>query len=127
AALTFRVYSQEELALEVIEITVGERSLPDPKILYNAPSEVWANLIVSSPARLSEYERLLFALKPALEDVQLADLTDEDVIFLVGETGIERSFLEWLRGAAALSRETGIATEAFYAFALRSPPLPADW
>src|SRR5262249_23476451 len=40
---------------------------------------------------------------------------------------IERRFLEWLRGAAALSRETGIATEAFYAFERRSSSLPEDW
>jgi hypothetical protein len=127
ADLTFRVSSQEEMALRVTEVIVGERPLPDPKILFNAPPEVWANLIVLPPARLSEYEKLLSTLMPVLEDVQLADLSADDIAFLVGETGIERSFLEWLRGAAALGRETGLPTEAFYAFARRVPPLASDW
>jgi hypothetical protein len=125
--LTLRVFSQEGIAVEVSDVIVGEASLPEPKVLFNAPAEVWANLVVSPPARLSEYEKLLFTLQPVLEDVQLADLSADDIDFLVGETGVERNFLEWLHGAAALSDETGIPTEAFYAFARREPSLPADW
>ena len=125
--LTFRVFSQEGIAVEVSDVIVGEASLPEPKVLFNAPAEVWANLVVSPPARLSEYEKLLLILQPVLEDVQLADLSADDVIFLVGETGIERNFLEWLHGAAALSRETGVPVEAFYGWARSEPPLPPHW
>src|SRR4029453_15163698 len=45
--------------------------------------------------------------------------------FLSGETGIERRLLEWLRGAAELARDTGVAAEAFYGWARHS--LPAEW
>jgi hypothetical protein len=125
--LTFRVFSQEGIAVEVSDVIVGEASLPEPKVLFNAPAEVLATLVVAPPARLSQYEKLLLTLKPVLEDVQLADLSADDIDFLAGETGIERNFLEWLHGAAALSSGTGIPTEAFYAFARREPSLPADW
>jgi hypothetical protein len=81
--LTFRVFSQEGIAVEVSDVIVGEASLPEPKVLFNAPAEVWANLVVVPPAPLSEYERLLIALRPVLEDVQLAELAANDIMFLV--------------------------------------------
>src|SRR5947209_9220143 len=76
-------------------------------------------MIVALPGekQLSEYERLVEYLLPLSEDVHLSDLTDEDVAFLLAETGGDRQHLEFLRQGAKLSLETHVPTTVFYGFA----------
>jgi hypothetical protein len=68
------------------------------------------------PVPLSEIERLLAELPP-LEGVSLASLTDEDIEFLSGESGLAQEVLKTLRGCSSLEEETKLPMEVFYGFA----------
>ncbi|OWY64947.1 hypothetical protein B7486_44575 [cyanobacterium TDX16] len=125
ADLTFQVTTSDGTKCVILDVVVDEQSLPEPKIIFNAPTEVCADLVVvpQPKTQLSEYERYIAILTPVLEDVSLASLTDEDVTFLVGDTGIEQQHIEFLRQSARLAQETNIPTEAFYGFARQNLPL----
>ena len=95
-------------------------------ILFNAPPVATIGLIIGprpDDEPLSEYEQILKDLTPLLEGVALADLVDQDLAFLFGETAIDRQRTEFLRQGAKLSRETNIPTEAFYGWAREGIPL----
>src|SRR5262249_37226321 len=95
-------------------------------IPFNAPAAATIDLNIAprpDDAPLSEYEQILKELTPLFEGVALADLVDQDLAFLFGETGIDRQRLEFLRQGAKLSRETDIATEAFYGWARENIPI----
>lgn len=86
-------------------------------IHFNAPTELAIDLIVEPPPPLSEYEQVLARLAPVLENVEPAELTDDDILFLKGDTGIDQQHLAWLRQSTRLSRETDLPTELFYGLA----------
>lgn len=95
-------------------------------ILFNAPETVTIDLTFGPLPSLSEYEALILTLRPVLEGAQLADLSDSDITFLVGEARVARQRLEFLRHSARLNRETRIQAEAFYGWARRNLPLELD-
>lgn len=120
----FRRAEKRSADLIVRAFSATGTQLSESDILFNAPPVATVNLVVEPrpEARPSEFERLTAELNPALEGVQFADLTDEDIAFLVGETGGEtgidhRQRIEFLRQAARLSRETRLPAEAFYGWA----------
>ncbi len=125
ADLTFQAYTVDGAKYAISEILVHDAPLPDPKIIFNAPAEVWANItvILQLTPQLSEYEQLLEILNPVIGNVPLVDLTNKDVAFLIGDTSIELQRIEWLRQSALIGRETGLPTEVFYGFACQSLPL----
>jgi peptidoglycan hydrolase-like protein with peptidoglycan-binding domain len=92
------------------------QELAASETLFNAPQVAEIDLVVlpQPEPELSEFERLLAELAPILEDVEPAELTEEDIDFLVGETGLERSRLELLAEAGRLAQETDLPPEAFY-------------
>ena len=61
------------------------QELAASEIYFNAPQVAEIDLVVTprEAPEPSEYERLVAALRPILEDVQLAELTEADVDFLV--------------------------------------------
>jgi len=114
----------------------GDSLLGQSGVHFNAEREIRIDLTVARPHR-SEFEDLVGDLGPALRGVAIADLTDEDLAFLKGETGIgeapsglqsrlqqrgrqeaglARDLLELLRKSARFSRATGIEPEACYAW-----------
>lgn len=133
ADLVFRLSLAEGIPLTLTEIQTASASLPGSSVVFNAPVDAHIDLLVETLPVLSEYERLLFDLTPVLEGVDPADLTDEDLGFLLRETtddlwrsaDDQRARLEFLRGAAILARDTSLPTEAFYGFARLA--LPEEW
>ncbi len=97
-------------------------------VIFNAPDAVTINLTFGpSPLRgLSEFEQLILSLQPILEGVDPADLTDDDVSFLIGEAREPRQHVEFLRRSAQLNRQTLVPTAAFYGWGRRSLPLELD-
>ena len=61
--------------------------LAESSIRFNAENYEWIELQVDPQEQesLSDYERLLAEITPLLEDVALADLTDDDIQFLAQE------------------------------------------
>ena len=96
-------------------------------ILFNVPRESRIDIVVvpKEQPQLSEYEQLLAQLTPILQEVPLAELTEEDIDFLAGETGLDRRRIEFLAQAARLARETDLPTEVFYGFARQGLPAGA--
>ena len=114
--------------LIVRAIDEQERQLAASGVLFNAPPEATIDLIAKPPVeeKLSEFERLIADLQPLLDGVPLAELTSEDIAFLVGETGLERERLIMLARSAQLARETNLPTEVFYGLARLGLKLELD-
>ena len=104
-------------------------------INYNAPAEQTIDFIVfPNSSTLSEYEQLTQGLEPLLINVQisgsnalvykLADLKNDEIDFLSGESSIERQKIESLVAAALLQKKVdetqhdpGVYLGAFYGLA----------
>ncbi|MDX2032571.1 MAG: neuraminidase-like domain-containing protein [Blastocatellia bacterium] len=97
-------------------------------VIFNAPEVVTINLTFdpSQTRALSEFEQLVISLQPLLDGIEPADLTEEDVTFLIGEDRQPRQRVEFLQRSAQLNRETLIPTEAFYGWGRRRLPLELD-
>lgn len=84
-------------------------------------------VVEAAEVEWSEYERELAALIPLIEPLTLADITAEDVSFLVNDTGADAQQVAWLAAATALERDTGIPAAAFYGWARLEPAIPPEW
>ena len=124
----FRRSEKRTADLIVRVFNADGKQLGASDILFNAPAVATVDLIVTLPGekQLSEYEQLVEELLPLLESVHLSELTDEDVAFLVGETGSDRQHLEFLRQGAKLSLQTHVPTAVFYGFARQGLPLDKE-
>lgn len=71
---------------------------------------------------LTEYERLVSAIQPALEGVPFHELTKDDLEFLILEAEVDGDLLEVLVVSAQNSRESGLPTEVFYGLARVGQP-----
>ncbi|CAM4080751.1 neuraminidase-like domain-containing protein [Vreelandella rituensis] len=93
-------------------------------ILFNAPASASVDLVIAENLLLpaSEFERLGSELAPLLEDVPLAQLTAEDVAFLVGETGIDAQHLGFFTISHRLATETHLSPAFFYGLARQGFP-----
>jgi hypothetical protein len=63
---------------------------------------------------LSSTREITTDVEPTLDGVAPADLTEQDIEFLTGETGWSREYLSFYATAAKLSQQTKLPTEAFY-------------
>jgi hypothetical protein len=94
------------------------------EILFNAPQSASMDLIIAEdllrPA--SEFERIDSELAPLLDGVPLAELTAEDVAFLVGETGLDSQHLGFFATSHRLAAETGLPAAFFYGLARQGYP-----
>ena len=88
-------------------------------VVFRARAAETVDLVVDpSPAaerRATEYERHVDTLRPRVQDVPLAELHDEDIGLLAGQTGLSRRNLSYVSQAAAASAKTGIAPDILYA------------
>jgi hypothetical protein len=104
------------------------RELVSSPIIFNAKPEEIVDLSIGGEYRgPSEFEDLLAQLTPLLQDVPLVELTEDDLTFLTNETGQDSQRITFLVLAHQISRKTGLAPEAFYAFFREGLPtsLPA--
>ena len=62
----------------------------------------------------SEYERLLDTLSPPLKELELSELTDEDIGFLAGKTEIASEQIVHIVLATRYSKKTDLPAEIFY-------------
>lgn len=121
ADLSFRVFDQSGQELSIRSIEALNRSFGPDQIIFNAPAFVDVSLFVevARPGGDSEYEQLAALIAPVLEDLPLVELSDEDVVFLIHELGLEQQpevqqRIEWLRRCVLLAAEAGLPPEAFY-------------
>jgi Tc toxin complex TcA C-terminal TcB-binding domain/Neuraminidase-like domain/Salmonella virulence plasmid 28.1kDa A protein len=107
--------------LRVAVLNEAEREIASTPIIFNAgPVETAPDLVLPDEG-LSEYERLTGELEPLLQGVAFEELTEEDIAFLYGETGIDAERIRWLVEAARRARESATDLED----AERIPPEPS--
>lgn len=84
--------------------------------VFNAPPQQTIDIEIDSEKFLgpSEYERYLTELGPLIGEAFIHELTDEDLDFLHGKTGIPFAHLDSLRMDAKLSFEHGLPPAAAY-------------
>ncbi|MGM8909471.1 neuraminidase-like domain-containing protein [Psychrobacter sp. 1U1] len=111
-----------------IELALKTKIKDEPDIFFNSPKkmDIDLQLEASAAVKASEYERLEGLLRPALDSAVLADLSLQDISFLINETEINEFSDEFPAGAnsihfiaqsAKLSYETNIPAAAFYGWA----------
>jgi hypothetical protein len=96
-------------------------------IIFNAPPIAIVDLVVGGVTYPgpSEYEELVSELTPLLQTeppVQPADLTAEDIAFLIGETGLPSDRVSFFAAATRLAQQTELPPEIFYGFARENLP-----
>lgn len=129
ADLSFRVFDRTGQELSITRIVALDREYRPDHIIFNAPAELEVSIFIESRQQAgdSEYEKLLALIAPVVADVSLAELTEEDIVFLINELGLEQQRevqqrIEWLRWSALLARETNLPAEAFYGWARTGLP-----
>ncbi len=108
----FRRVEKSSADLVVRALDARGRELAASPILFNAGPVTTVDLVVGIQGRgSSEYERLVAEVAPLLDGVALHELTDQDLDFLAGDTGLDRKKFAWLRESAKLERGTQRASE----------------
>ena len=109
ADISFRIFDEADRELSIISITALDREYGPDDIIFNAPTELEVSIAVDFPQESddSEFERLMRLIAPVIDEIPLADLTDEDVLFLLRELGFEQEpeeveAIEWIRRAQSL-------------------------
>ncbi|WP_367105954.1 ribosomal protein L7/L12 [uncultured Psychrobacter sp.] len=121
ADLLLRVFNE-------VGIELALKTKDEPDIFFNSPKKMDIDLQIeeSAAVKASEYERLEVFLSPALDGAILADLSLQDISFLINETEINEFLDEFPTGSnsihfivqsAKLSHETNIPAAAFYGWA----------
>jgi hypothetical protein len=115
ADLVVRVYSPRGAVLGESPVRFTAAQVEQIPLAVRMPQE----------APPSEYEHLLAALAPVLGDLQPADLTQEDIAFLLGEFAgdrvVQEARLHILADSARLERQTRLPAEFFYGVARVRP------
>ncbi len=116
AADKFRRAEKGSADLIVRVLSKDGRVLAASPVIFDAGAEETVDLTLDTAATPlpSEYERLLNKLKPYLQDTPLIDLTEEDIKFLQGATGIDPLRIVYLMLAARRSAKINVPAEAFY-------------
>lgn len=128
--LSFRVFDASGQELKIARIVTPNREDRPDHIIFNAPPTLEGVTLALEPAPVvgdSEYERLIAMIAPVLQDLPIAELTDEDIRFLVNELGLEQQLevenrIKWLRHSAVLARETDLPIESFYGWGRKDVP-----
>ena len=117
--------AEKESADLAVRALLGDRRLAESKTLFNAPREVRIDLSSARGSGPSEYERLLADLERPLADVPLAELNEEDVAFLAGETGHDTGGIALLARAHRMALPE-LPAEAFFAWLRQGLPAEID-
>lgn len=99
----------------------GKEIATSPVIFGAAPRQV-VDLVVSKTAYRgpSEYSRLCIQLDPLLQNVDVTKLTEEDIAYLAGKTGLDSTRIAYFVQSQKLAKESdtaeesGVSPEAFY-------------
>ena len=120
ADLSFRVLDANNRPLRIASIKALGREYGGDAILFNVPDSLEVEIAVEAsqepagpPVGDSEYEQLVARVTPVIADLPLANLTTEDLTFLVHELGFEQDQnqqhrLHWMQRSAQLGRGMGI-------------------
>jgi hypothetical protein len=98
----------------------------ETKFNANADERIDLQAKLVDEAKPSDYESLTEKLRPALSNLSPADLNEDDIAFLAGDTGADRPAIETLRQSARLARETGVPAEVFYGLASQKHPIDSE-
>jgi hypothetical protein len=106
--------------LRISACTEDGREIVTSKVIFGAGPEETIDLVIDGVYRgPSEYNRLIKKLTPLLQDLPLADLTEDeknkDLTFLSGETKEDSQQIAFLILAHRLQKKTGMDAEVFYA------------
>jgi len=130
ADISFRIFDRNGQELSIKSIETNRPVGPD-LIVFNAAAQLIVSISVGPPlgAAISEYEGLLKLIAPIIEDVPLAELTNEDVQFILkefdaGQQNELQQRIEWARRSAILAQETNLPIEAFYGWGRKNVPAP---
>ena len=118
-----------DLVVRVISAD-GKTELAKSDTLFNAPAHAEIHLTVSTDKLHldSEWERYHRELTPLLENILPQDLTDDDLQFLVGETGIDPTHLRLVRlDALWRDQQAQLKLPAAAFYGLLRQGLPTDW
>jgi len=110
-----------DLIVRVFHPNSPDLCLGESELIFNVKRVQEVDLSIDLTT-LSEYEKYLAALDPVLENVPVAELNNEDVAFLSGETGMPAQLIELLVTAARLGKQTELPPAAFYGFARMDLP-----
>lgn len=136
ADLSFRVLDANNRPLRIASIKALGREYSGDAILFNVPDSLEVEIAVEAsqeqagpPVGDSEYEQLVARVTPVIDDLPLANLTNEDLTFLIHELGFEQDQnqqqrLHWLHRATQLGRETHLPPEMFYGWGRKDVPSP---
>src|SRR6516162_7942845 len=118
-----------DLIVRVYANASAAPSLATSPIIFNAPPVATVDLVIGGGTYPgpSEYEQLASELAPLLEvspPVRPVDLTNDDIAFLAGETGLASDQIAIFAAAARLAAQTELPPEVFYGFAREN--LPTD-
>lgn len=94
-------FARDEKASADLVVTVLDRDgeeFAETPISFNAPAEAEIDVVLPATGRcgLSEYERYRSELAGIICDVPLGELTEENIDFCAGETGIPRERIRFL-------------------------------
>lgn len=107
----------------------GEEIACTAQPIYNAGQVEEVTLVVGNVEYKgpSEYEQLLGTLSPLLKDLELSELTDDDIDFLASKTGIASEQIVYLVLASRYAQKTELPREMFYGLFRQNLPtrLPA--
>jgi len=94
----------------------------------NAPCDSLVDLMIGGGryAGPSEYETTITAIIPLLENLAIADLSKEQVVYLACRTGLERQILQYMVWAQKRGREQQLPPEALYGYAREGLPTALD-
>ncbi|MFD0465034.1 hypothetical protein ACFQY9_27550 [Microvirga aerilata] len=132
ADLSFRVFDPTGREMKIRNIRALDQDFRAGDIIFNAAARMQVTISVDlgEEREKSEFERLLALVAPVIVDLRLAELTDDDTIFLANELGLRpqdnlHRRLGWLRWCAAAGEEAGLPIPAFYGWAHGN--LPELW
>jgi len=118
SAEQFRHSNEKEADLIVRVFDDAGNVLVASPVFFDAPPEQTIDLMVGGGTYRgpSEYEQFVVAIMPLLDGVQPADLNDDDVSFLAGETKLSGTYIAYFARANNLAQGTNVPPEAFYGF-----------
>ena len=117
--------AEKDSADLILRVMSGDKVLATSDVIFNArPAETIDFRIETTEGRVPEFERYLTTLRPILEDLLPATLTDEDIQFITGETGIPEIHVGYLVVAHQQAQATRTNPELFYG--LFRQELPTD-
>lgn len=110
--------ARADLVLRVFNDVGAAVEISPSDVHFNAEASACIDLHLTArgceQVSVSEYELEVAMVESLLGELGLVDLTDEDVTFLHGDTGIERAHLDLAVQDARLAEQTGLPRAVFY-------------